>query len=202
MAAPKITRAEFALSVHRAEQLPQEGLPEIAFLGRSNVGKSSLINTLLGRHKLVRVSSKPGCTRALNFYVINGKWHFVDLPGFGYARVSRDLQASWGRLIMEYLKGRENLRGVVLLLDGRRQPGEEELFLWRMLTSGGRALIPVLTKADKLKMGERAKAQRQLLEALKPLGPGAGDFVWFSALTHEGRDQLWHRLLQCLEQQR
>lgn len=200
MAAPKITRAEFALSVHRAEQLPQEGLSEIAFLGRSNVGKSSLINTLLGRRKLVRVSSKPGCTRALNFYVINGKWHFVDLPGFGYARVSRDLQASWGRLIMEYLKGRENLRGVVFLLDGRRQPGEEELFLWRMLTSGGRTLIPVLTKADKLKMGERAKAQRQLLEALKPLAAGAGDFVWFSALTHEGRDQLWRRLLPCLEQ--
>jgi GTP-binding protein len=198
MAIPKITRAEFQLSVHRTEQLPRGNLPEIAFLGRSNVGKSSLINTLLGRRKLVRVSAKPGCTRALNFYLINGTWYFVDLPGFGYARVSRDMQARWGRLVMEYLEGRGNLRGVVLLLDGRRQPGEEELFLWEFLASRGRLVIPVLTKADKLKMGERSQALRRFTEALFPLSLPSEDFLWFSALTHEGRDKLWQRMSVCL----
>lgn len=199
MATPKIKGADYEMSVHRADQLPRGDLPEIAFLGRSNVGKSSLINTLLGRRKLVRVSAKPGCTRALNFYLINEKWRFVDLPGYGYARVSRKLQAEWGHLVMEYLERRENLRGVVFLQDGRRQPGEEELFLWEVLTSRGRNVIPVLTKADKLKMGERAKALRQVLEALKSFGAAAEDFIWFSAATHEGRDRLWQRVLQCLE---
>jgi GTP-binding protein len=198
MAIPKITRAEFQLSVHRTEQLPRGNLPEIAFLGRSNVGKSSLINTLLGRRKLVRVSAKPGCTRALNFYLINGTWYFVDLPGFGYARVSRDMQARWGRLVMEYLEGRGNLRGVVLLLDGRRQPGEEELFLWEFLASRGRLVIPVLTKADKLKMGERARQLQHLAGALAPFGVKPEDLTWFSARTFEGRDELWSRLLTCL----
>ncbi len=201
MAIPKITRAEYELSVHRSEQLPAGDLPEIAFLGRSNVGKSSLINTLLGRRKLVRVSAKPGCTRALNFYLINGKWHFVDLPGFGYARVSRDMQARWGRLIMEYLEKRENLKGAVLLLDARREPGEEERFLWEFLTSHGRTVIPVLTKADKLKMGERGRAWRRLAEALSPLAARPEDFLWFSALTHEGLDKLWERVLACLAEQ-
>jgi GTP-binding protein len=199
MAIPTITRAEYQLSVHRSEQLPIGGLPEIAFLGRSNVGKSSLINTLLGRRKLVRVSAKPGCTRALNFYLINGKWYFVDLPGFGYARVSRDIQARWGRLIMEYLEKRENLLGVVLLLDGRRDPGEEERFLWEFLLAHGRMVIPVLTKADKLKMGERSRILSQFPEALSPLAVRPEDFLWFSALTHEGRDKLWERVLACLK---
>ena len=198
MAIPKITQTEFKLSVHRKEQLPPGGLPEIAFLGRSNVGKSSLINTLLGRRKLVRVSAKPGCTRAINFFLINHKWHFVDLPGFGYARVSRDVQAGWGRLVMAYLEDRENLQGVVLLLDGRRDPGEEERFLWEFLLAHGRMVIPVLTKADKLKTGERAKALRRILEALQPLRLAAEDFVWFSALTGEGRENLWRRLLERL----
>lgn len=200
MAIPTITRAEYQLSVHRSEQLPIGGLPEIAFLGRSNVGKSSLINTLLGRRKLVRVSAKPGCTRALNFYLINAKWYFVDLPGFGYARVSRDIQARWGRLIMEYLEKRENLRGVVLLLDGRRDPGEEERFLWEFLIAHGRTVIPVLTKADKLKMGERGRVLRQISDALSPLAAPPEDFLWFSALTREGRDKLSERVLACLEE--
>ncbi len=199
MAIPRLTRAEFVLSVHRAEQLPPPRLPEIAFLGRSNVGKSSLINALLGRHRLVRVSSTPGCTRALNFYRINNRWHFVDLPGFGYAKVPRKLQAIWGRLIMAYLKGRENLRGVVFLQDPRRLPGEEELFLWEQLLARGRTVIPVLTKADKLKRGERNRALRRMAEVLAPFGVREEDFLWFSAVTHEGRDRLWRRMRQCLE---
>ncbi len=198
MTIPKITSAEYRLSVHQATQLPPADLPEVAFLGRSNVGKSSLINVLLGRRKLVRTSSHPGCTRALNFFLINHCWYFVDLPGFGYAAVSKELKASWGRLILDYLGSRPNLAAVVLLQDSRRRLGPEELFLWEFLRERGRPVLPVLTKADKLKQGERSRQLKHLAEALAPLGVAPGDFTWFSALTREGREQLWTRLLACL----
>ena len=157
MAIPKIKSADMSLSVHRLEQLPAGPWPEAAFLGRSNVGKSSLLNTLLARRRLVRTSSRPGCTRGLNFYLVNDAWHFVDLPGFGYAAVSHDLQAAWGRLIMTYLEERQQLRAVVFLQDPRRLPGPEELFLYERLQAWGRTVIPVLTKADKLKARDRAR---------------------------------------------
>ncbi len=199
MAIPKITAAEYLLSVHRTGQLPEGELPEVAFLGRSNVGKSSLINTILGRKKLVRTSSHPGCTRALNFFLVNGRWFFVDLPGFGYAAVSKELKAQWGQMILDYLESRPNLAAVVFLQDGRRRPGPEELFLWQFLRERGRAVIPVLTKADKLKQGERSRQLKHLAEAVSPLGVAAGEIIWFSAVTHEGRERLWARLLECLE---
>jgi GTP-binding protein len=198
MAIPKILAAEFSLSVHQVAQLPSGELPEVAFLGRSNVGKSSLINVVLGRKKLVRTSATPGCTRALNFFLINGRWYFVDLPGFGYAAVSRELKAGWGQLVMNYLENRKNLAAVVFLQDGRRLPGPEELFLWERLADWGRGVIPVLTKADKLKMGERPRQLKNIAAALAPFGPAPGDFLWFSATTHEGRGNLWSRLLECL----
>jgi len=199
MAIPKITSAEFSLSAHRVEQFPRGDLPEVAFLGRSNVGKSSLLNALLGRRKLVRISARPGCTRAVNFFLINGRWHFVDLPGFGYAAVSRTLKESWGHLVLEYLNARPNLAAVVFLQDGRRRLGPEELFLWEFLTARGRAVLPVLTKADKLKMGERARQLQHLAGALAPFGVNPPDLTWFSARTFEGRDELWSRLLTCLD---
>ena len=198
MTIPKITSAEFILSVHAPGQLPQGNLPEIAFLGRSNVGKSSLINTLLGRKKLVRTSSKPGCTRALNFFLINGRWYFVDLPGFGYAAVAKSLKEEWGRLAMDYLTTRESLAAVVLLQDGRRLPGPEELFLWENFQRQGTQVIPVLTKADKLKQGERARQLKNIVAALASLRVKGEDFLWFSAVTREGRAKLWARLLQYL----
>jgi GTP-binding protein len=198
MAIPKILTAEFIISAHRADQFPSGGVPETAFLGRSNVGKSSLINTLLGRKKLVRTSSKPGCTRTLNFFLINRRWYFVDLPGFGYAAVSRDLKASWGRLVLEYLARRESLGAVVFLQDSRRVPGPEELFLWELLRERGRLVIPVLTKADKLKPGERRRQLQLFTGALTALEVDPGEVIWFSALTREGRDRLWDRMLACL----
>jgi GTP-binding protein len=201
MTIPKILSAEFKVSVHALSQCPADGLPEVAFLGRSNVGKSSLINALLGRKKLVRTSSRPGCTRALNFFLINRRWYFVDLPGFGYAAVSRELKAQWGELAMAYLGQRPFLKAVVLLLDPRRRPGPEEIFLWDFLKERGRPVLPVFTKADKLKQGERSRFLKGLIEALAPAGVTARDFVWFSAVTHEGREHLWGRLLAFLGQE-
>jgi GTP-binding protein len=202
MGIPKIHSAEFCLSVHRAEQLPRGDLPEVAFLGRSNVGKSSLINALLGRRKLVRTSATPGCTRGLNFFLVNGRWHFVDLPGYGYAKVPSEVKAGWARLILQYLEEREGLAAVVFLQDGRRTPGPEELFLWERLWAKGRAVIPVLTKADKLKKGERPRRLKEIAAALAPHGLGQEDFLWFSAVTHEGRGKLWSRMLDLLDKPR
>ena len=199
MTIPKILSAEYTLSAHRGDQCPPGGLPEVAFLGRSNVGKSSLINSLLGRKKLVRTSSRPGCTRALNFFLINQCWNFVDLPGFGYAAVAKDLKAAWGPLVLEYLAQRESLAAVVFLQDGRRVPASEELFLWEFLREQGLRVIPVLTKADKLKRGERDRQLKLFAAALTPFGVDPGDVIWFSALSREGRDQLWDRLLTCLD---
>jgi GTP-binding protein len=199
MSIPKITSAEFVLSVHAQGQLPSGDFPELAFLGRSNVGKSSLINALLGRKKLVRTSSKPGCTRALNFFLINERWYFVDLPGFGYAAVSKSLKEEWGRLAMDYLTNRRNLAAVVLLQDGRRLPGAEELFLWEHFQKQGTPVIPVLTKADKLKQGERARQLKNIVGVLASLGVKGEDFLWFSAVTGEGRDKLWPRMLRYLD---
>jgi len=199
MTIPKIISAEYTLSAHRGNQCPPGDLPEVAFLGRSNVGKSTLINSLLGRKKLVRTSSRPGCTRALNFFLINQRWNFVDLPGFGYAAVSKDVRASWGPLVLDYLARRESLAAVVFLQDGRRLPAADELFLWEFLREHGRRVIPVMTKADKLKRGERSRQLKLFTNALASLGVDPGGVIWYSALTREGRDQLWEQLLACLE---
>lgn len=201
MTSPKITSAEYQASVLNQGHLPQDGRPEVAFLGRSNVGKSSLINTLLGRRRLVRTSSRPGCTRALNFFLINQSWYFVDLPGFGYAAVSKDLKQEWGRLIMDYLDRRETLAAVVFLQDGRRQPGPEELFLWDYLLSRGRIVIPVLTKADKLKQAQRPRRLKEITAALVAAGVQGADLLWFSTVSHEGRDRLWARILEAVSRE-
>jgi GTP-binding protein len=198
IAIPNISSAEFKISVHQKRQLPPANLPEVAFLGRSNVGKSTLINALLARKKLVRTSSRPGCTQALNFFLINEQWYFVDLPGYGYARVSRETQARWGDLILAYLEERPTLAALVFLQDPRRTPGEEELFLWEQLLSWGRVVIPVLTKADKVKKGERSRRLKEIIKVLAPYKVAADQFLWFSGTTNEGREKLWQRLLECL----
>jgi GTP-binding protein len=195
---PKITSAELKVSVHLQGQLPPAQLPEVAFVGRSNVGKSTLINTLLTRKKLVRTSSQPGCTQALNFFLINERWYFVDLPGYGYARVPQETKARWGNLILPYLEARPTLAALVFLQDPRRTPGAEELFLWEKLLSWGRPVIPVLTKADKVKKGERGRRLKEIIKALAPYKVAADHFLWFSATTNEGREKLWQRLLECL----
>ena len=198
MAIPKILEAEFILSAPRPEQFPREVLPEVAFWGRSNVGKSSLINTLLHRKGLVRTSSRPGCTQTINYFLINQKWYFVDLPGYGYAQVPVPVKEKWLRLIATYLENRSPLQAVILLLDCRRLPGAVELEIINQLKNWRRQIIFILTKADKLKKGQRARQQREIAGQLASGGVQPQDFIWFSAVTQEGRRELWDRLLTIL----
>jgi GTP-binding protein len=193
----RIPEAEFVLSCPRVELAPRTKLPEIAFAGRSNVGKSSLINSLLNRRKLALTARTPGKTRLLNYFRIGGDLcHFVDLPGYGYAKVSKSLQEEWGEFIEGYLRESELLRLVVLILDSRRGAAELDMQMIEGLSILQRPWLAVLTKCDKLTRTEldRARAkQRGLLVSL-----GAQDVVPYSATSHAGREQLWQRLIAAL----
>ena len=186
-----LNEVEFQLSVHSLKQLPAESLPEAAFAGRSNVGKSSLLNTLFNRKNFVKVSSRPGKTQGLNFFLIPGCCNFVDLPGYGYAKVSKKMQEQWGRLISGYLETREQLRLVVVIVDIRHEakPQDRELLNW--LRKNEIDFLVVYTKADKLSGNKRA-ARAALLDAGHRLKPE--DRLIFSALTGLGRSELIDRL--------
>ncbi len=184
----KITSAEFAGAAARPGTYPKLPHPEIAFAGRSNVGKSSLINRLLDR-KIARTSMTPGRTQQLNFFVINQTLTFVDLPGYGYAKVSKQDRAQWQHLIEDYLIGAEHLRGVVSIVDIRRGPEDEEEALWEFLTYHHRPVLVVATKCDKLKRSELEKCRAALAAQLedRPL-------ILFSAETGLGKEDVWHAL--------
>jgi len=192
----KITAAEFLSSAERPEHYPQEGLPEAAFAGRSNVGKSSLINALVQRKKLARTSSTPGRTRAINFFRVNDQYMFADLPGFGYAKVSKAERGRWREMVETYLRTRAELRTVVLIMDIRRTPAAEEIDLIGFLTAQGLTPLLVATKADKLGKNQRLRPLKQTAEAL---GIPAANIVTFSAASGEGRDALWNRLKALLD---
>jgi GTP-binding protein len=192
----QIRSAKFVCSAVTPEQYPPADLPEVAFAGRSNVGKSSLINKLLNRKKLVRTSKTPGRTQLLNFFEINERWHFVDLPGYGYAKVPAEVRKRWRPMVETYLNSRATLRGIVLLLDVRRVPSEEDLLLWHWLQPREFAVITVLTKIDKL---SRNKRYKQIASIAKKLGCGSQELLPFSAITGEGGDALWRALLVLLE---
>lgn len=195
----KILSAELVASATEPSQFPAESLPEIAFVGRSNVGKSSLLNAMLGRKQMARVSRTPGRTRLLNFFRVtasDGKGFLcVDLPGYGYAKVSKAVQEQWGPMIEGYLRDRRALRGVILLTDVRRGE-EEEISLARWVREKGLGLVAVATKTDKLPYGQRAQAIRDL-EAL--LG---GPVIGCSATTGEGTDDVWKAIRDLLAQPR
>lgn len=166
---------------------PPPTLPEIAFAGRSNVGKSSLINALVHRRKFARVSNTPGRTREINFFKVNDQFILADLPGYGYARVSREKRAAWRPLIEGYLKGSNALRGVVQLLDARRTPSEDDLQMLEFLAQRETPTLIIATKVDKLRKSEREKRLTDLaLEA----GVDAEQIIPFSAETGEGRNEL------------
>lgn len=187
----RVQTAEFLLSAGRVDQFPAGSRPEVAFAGRSNVGKSSLINRLLGRRALARTSSTPGRTRTINFYDVNAAVLFVDLPGYGYAKVSRELQEGWWALVETYLADRIPLRGVVHLTDARHPPTRQDRDLREFLTAVGVPCIHVLTKGDKVPRGLREAAQRNAREVL---GPASHDAIVFSAETGEGAAELWRAI--------
>lgn len=186
----KITSVELEKRCRDPKEFPRFRLPEIAFAGRSNVGKSSLINTLLTRKRLVAVSSTPGKTRAIDFFRVNDTFRFVDLPGYGYAKVPKTVQSAWKKLIDAYLVNRETLVSVVWILDIRRELSELDRMLCDWLCSYSIPYIPVCTKADKVSLGERAKRKEALR---KSLGQDK-DLVLFSAKTGLGKDVLWKRM--------
>lgn len=166
---------------------PEPKLPEVAFAGRSNVGKSSLINVLVQRKKAARVSNTPGRTREINFFDVNGEFVLADLPGYGYAKVSKDRKAAWRPLIEGYLKGSLRLRGVVLLLDSRREPSSDDLQMLDFLAQRETPTIIIATKVDKLPNAERSRR----IEALAlQAGVEVEQVIPFSAVTGEGRDEL------------
>jgi len=196
----KISGAKFILGAAKAAQFPEWDLPEIAFGGRSNVGKSSLLRVLAGSRRLVRVSRTPGRTQEVNFFRLrldDTDCAFVDLPGYGYAKVPGRVKQVWGRLVEQYFAERAQLAGLVLLIDARRTPEEAELELYRYLGDLSRPCLPVYTKIDKL---PKTKRDNILWRSHKALGAG-GKPQGFSALTGEGADAVVARLRGLVRQQ-
>jgi len=194
--AMKIVSAEFVGSSRGSSPRPRPGLPEVAFAGRSNVGKSSLINTLARRKKLARTSGSPGHTRAINFFSINGRYCFADLPGYGYAKVSKEERKRWRSMVEDYFRERDELKAVVVIMDIRRTPGDDEVGLIGFLTGEGITPVLVATKADKFGKQKRAS---ELAKMARAFGIDAGAITLFSAKTGEGRDALWKKIRTLLD---
>lgn len=192
-----IKSAEFIKSGTSPAHYPEATCPEIAFAGRSNVGKSSLINALLNRRGLVRTSSTPGRTQLLNFFLVNGNLGLVDLPGYGFAQVPMAVRRAWGPMVRTYLEQRRNLRAVVLLFDVRRVPRDEDLQLLDWLEEFAVPTIPVITKIDKVSRSRRAG---QVGPILAETGLPQDAFTLFSAKTREGREEVWQRIEAALEE--
>jgi len=191
----KITKAEFVTGAGDPKSIPRESLPEVAFAGKSNVGKSSLINRLLNRKNLAITSSTPGRTRQINFFNVNDAVYFVDLPGYGFAKVSHAERRKWGEIVSAYMRSRKALAAVVVIIDIRRDPGEHDLALLEMLDDLGIAHIVALTKSDKVKPGQRAQRKSVIAGALKLK---AADLIIFSAVTGEGKEELWKKIREHL----
>jgi GTP-binding protein len=194
-----IKSAEFVTSAVKASQYPEALHPEAAFAGRSNVGKSSLINTLVNRKRLVKTSSTPGRTQLINFFSINDALSLVDLPGYGYARVPASVKRKWGPMIETYLKGRETLKAVVLIMDVRRTPGIEEQNFIDWLELYHRTPILVLTKVDKLSKTAQKKQRHTISVAL---GVEESTLILFSAKTRLGKPMVWSAIEKAVLDER
>jgi GTP-binding protein len=205
--APAVERAADPLVIRDLEFLggmasvkgwrPESNLPEVAFAGRSNVGKSSLLNQLVRRKRFARVSNTPGRTREINFFRVNGQFVLVDLPGYGYARISKEQRAEWKPLIEGYLHTSRELRGIVQLLDVRHEPTSDDRQMIDFLASLGVPTLFALTKVDKL---TRTQRQRRIAELTEQLGVDAEQAIPFSAETGEGRDELAEAIVSLVEQ--
>jgi len=182
-----IKNVEFVKSAAKPHHYPEYDLPEIAFAGRSNVGKSSLINTLIQRKDMVKTSSKPGCTQLINFFLINEILSFVDLPGYGYAKVSKKIRAQWQPMVEQYLSLRKNLLGLILLIDIRRDPKKEEFDLMDWLEAHRMPYLVILTKSDKI---SKTKQKKRLLSICSQLKREENGVILFSTKTKMGRDTI------------
>jgi GTP-binding protein len=185
----RITAAEFVTSAVTPAQYPADVGPEVAFVGRSNVGKSSLINTLLKRRGLAKTSGTPGKTRTINFFRVNGKLGFVDLPGYGFAQVSRAERAAWGPMVEQFFRTRQRLEGVVHLIDVRHPPTAEDQRTRAWLLQWQRPLLVVATKVDKIGRTQRPSHLKQITEALHL--DAESPVIVFSAQTGEGMEKIW-----------
>jgi GTP-binding protein len=190
----KILSAEFIKSAFDRLHWTTDGLPEIAFLGRSNVGKSSLINSLLQRKGLARTSNTPGRTQSINFFLINEAFYFVDLPGYGYARVSKTMRQDWGKMAEQYLAEREQLRLFVQLVDARHKPTPLDTALYEWLVYHEKPQIVVATKADKLSNNQLVKNIREIEKTFP-----ATRVVAYSSETGKGRDAVWSEIEKSLK---
>ena len=180
-------------------KIPENQMPEIAFAGKSNVGKSSLINTLMNRKSYARISGKPGKTQTINFYNINRALYLVDLPGYGYAKVSEQEKQKWGQMVERYLHGSKQLRAVFLLIDIRHEPSANDKMMYDWILHNGYEPIIIATKLDKLKRSQVAKHIKMVKEGLHVV-PGTA-VIPFSAVTKDGRDEIWEIIEGCMAQE-
>lgn len=193
-----IRKAEYVASAVNADQYPAEGLPEIALAGRSNVGKSSLINRFINRKNLARTGNTPGKTQTLNFYRINDDWFFVDLPGYGYAKVAKQVKEKWGSMMANYLERRENLLAVIQIVDIRHEPSREDQEMHAWLRHKGVPTLVVATKADKVPRGQWAKHLSSIAKSLEI--PDWHLILPFSAQEGSGVEELHQALEEILEE--
>jgi len=188
----KVVSADIVVSAVSSKQYPEDALPEIALAGRSNVGKSSFINTLLNRKNLARTSSKPGKTQTLNFFKINEQLYFVDVPGYGFAKVSKSEKEKWGRMIEEYFTGREELKAVVQIVDLRHPPTRDDIAMYEFLKHHQIPAIIVATKADKISKNQWQKHLKVTKETLKL--ERSDSLILFSSETGLGKDEAWKEI--------
>ncbi|MEW5550301.1 ribosome biogenesis GTP-binding protein YihA/YsxC [Peribacillus frigoritolerans] len=185
----KVTSSDIVISAVKPEQYPNTPIPEFALAGRSNVGKSSFINKMINRKNLARTSSKPGKTQTLNFYIINEALHFVDVPGYGYAKVSKTERDAWGKMIETYFTSRDQLRAALLIVDLRHPPTKDDIAMYEFLKHYDLPRIVIATKADKIPKGKwqkHLKVTRQTLNMEKE-----DELLLFSGETGEGKEQAW-----------
>jgi len=194
----KIISAEFVNSVTDVEQLPAAHLPEVVFIGRSNVGKSSLINKLSNKSKLAKTSSIPGRTRLLNYYLVNEEFYFVDLPGYGYAKVPEQIKTGWRKLVEDYISSRKNIKLVFELMDSRHDSTYLDQLMINWLEYYGLKYAIVLTKSDKISAN---KMERQIYRTSKIVHNDelCRDFIPFSAITGEGKNAVLKLIKECLD---
>ena len=193
----KVTKAEIVISAVAEAQYPDDNLPEIVLLGRSNVGKSTFVNTLIERRSLARTSSQPGKTQTMNFYRINDLFHFVDMPGYGYAKASKTEREKWGKMIEKYLRNRENVAMIFQLIDSRHDPSEDDLLMYEWLVYYGLNPMIIGTKADKISKTNQKKSINRIAKLLNLRS--SREVILFSAETKLGKEEVWEHIEKVLD---